>query len=91
MIPVIVGLNEVEVYPAGPAHDQLLPDVTPVKVTLPPGHTGLELDAVAVVPHNDQRYTWLTAGKAFIIFHVVLGTGAGPKLEECGNQQERLQ
>lgn len=50
----IVELNDVEVYPPGPAHDQLVPDVVPVSVIVPPGQTGPELDAVANTGHCDH-------------------------------------
>jgi len=62
-----VGLSDVEVNPEGPAQDQLLPEVVPVNVTLPPGHTGLVLVAVAITGHNDQRYTWFAAGAVVIV------------------------
>ena len=59
---VITGVNEVDVNPAGPVQDQLVPVVEPVNVTLPPGHTAPLLVADTNTGHGAQRYTWLAAG-----------------------------
>ncbi len=52
--PVSTGLSKVELKPAGPLQDQLVPEVVAVSVTVPPGHTPALALGVAVTEQVDH-------------------------------------
>jgi hypothetical protein len=52
--PVSTGVSDVEVNPAGPLHDQLVPEVVAVRETVPLGQTAALTPGVAVTLQVDH-------------------------------------
>jgi hypothetical protein len=57
VIPVKEDTKELDEYPLGPVHAYVGADVAPVRVTLPPKHTGPLFDAEIVKGHGVEIFT----------------------------------